>query len=89
MTDSGRPSISIEYCFECAYTLLAIRAAQELLIEYEDRIDNLKLVPGGDGAFEVSVDDKLVFSRLKLGRHPEEGELVTKVKEALTRSRAN
>jgi selenoprotein W-related protein len=85
MADSGRATIGIEYCFECAFTLRAVRASQELLVAYEDRVDHLKLIPGGDNAFEVTVNDQLVFSRLKLGRHPEEGELVRKVGEALGR----
>ena len=33
-------------------------------------------VPGERGAFEVIVDDVLVFSKLELDRFPEEGEIV-------------
>ena len=34
------------------------------------------LIESSGGAFEVTVDGVLVFSKLKLGRHPEEGEVV-------------
>ncbi len=30
----------------------------------------VEVVPGGRGAFEVSVDGRLVFSKLDLGRFP-------------------
>jgi selT/selW/selH-like putative selenoprotein len=36
----------------------------------------LKLVPATGGAFEVSVDGKLHFSKLALHRFPEEGEIL-------------
>jgi selenoprotein W-related protein len=83
MAESGGATISIEYCFECAYTLRALRAAEDLLLEYEPRIKQIALVPAGDGLFEVTVDGRLVFSRAKLGRHAEAGELVEKVGAAL------
>jgi selenoprotein W-related protein len=33
-------------------------------------------VPGDGGCFEVSVDGKLLFSKLALKRFPEEGEIL-------------
>jgi selenoprotein W-related protein len=38
------------------------------------------LIPGSGGAFEVTVDDKLVFSKLQTGRFPEPGEIVQQLK---------
>jgi selT/selW/selH-like putative selenoprotein len=35
----------------------------------------VKLIESSGGAFEVSVDGDLVFSKLRLGRHAHEGEL--------------
>ena len=34
-----------------------------------------KLVPGGNGVFDVIVDDKLVFSKYETGRFPAPGEV--------------
>ena len=34
------------------------------------------LIPSGGGVFEVSVDDRLVFSKKALGRHAQPGEIV-------------
>jgi len=38
------------------------------------------LVPARKGAFDVIVDGKLVFSKHKMGRFPQEGEVVSKLK---------
>jgi selT/selW/selH-like putative selenoprotein len=35
-----------------------------------------KLVKGSGGAFEVTVDGKLMYSKLQNGRFPESGEVV-------------
>jgi predicted Rdx family selenoprotein len=50
LTDTEGATISIEDCWECRYTLLAGRASQEILLEYEDRIARLTLIPGADGS---------------------------------------
>ncbi len=34
------------------------------------------LIAGANGVFEISVDNRLVFSKKKTGRFPEEGEIV-------------
>ena len=36
---------------------------------------DVELVKSGGGVFEVTVDDRLVFSKKSLGRFPEQGEL--------------
>ncbi len=40
-----------------------------------------KLVPGGNGIFDVIVDDEPVFSKFEAGRFPEPGEVVSKLKQ--------
>ena len=35
-----------------------------------------KLVASGGGAFEVSVDGDLIYSKLQTGRFPEDGEII-------------
>jgi selenoprotein W-related protein len=47
-----------------------------LLKEYEDRIDAITLIPSDGGAFEITVDGSLIYSKLETGRHPEEGEVI-------------
>ena len=48
----------------------------ELLNHYRKDLSELKLVPAGGGAFEVSVNGKLIFSKLSEGRFPEPKELI-------------
>jgi selT/selW/selH-like putative selenoprotein len=39
-----------------------------------------QLVAGGNGIFDVKVDEKLVFSKFETGRFPEPGEVLGKIK---------
>ena len=56
--------------------------ALELLTHYRKDISELKLVPSGGGAFEVSVNGKLIFSKLEEGRFPEPMELKQSIESA-------
>jgi selenoprotein W-related protein len=44
----------------------------KLLTEYKQRIKDLKLIPGGGGCFELSVNGELLYSKLKTGQFPDE-----------------
>lgn len=52
----------------------------DLTKEFEAGIQSISLVPSDGGKFEVSIDDELVYSKLKTGRHAEEGEVLELVK---------
>ena len=56
--------------------------ALELLTHYRKDISELKLVPSGGGAFEVSVNGKLIFSKLEEGRFSEPKELKESIEAA-------
>ena len=47
-------------------------ARDDLITEFGADVE---LVKSGGGVFEVTVDDRLVFSKKALGRFPEQGEL--------------
>ena len=47
-------------------------ARDDLIMEFGADVE---LVKSGGGVFEVTVDDRLVFSKKALGRFPEQGEL--------------
>ena len=47
-------------------------ARDDLITEFGADVE---LVKSGGGVFEVTVDDRLVFSKKALGRFPEPGEL--------------
>ena len=54
--------------------------------ELEDAFPDarVKLVEGSGGVFEVTVDGTLVFSKKKLGRHAEPGEVVELIRSGAT-----
>ena len=57
--------------------------AADLLKNFEPEIETLSLVPSDGGRFEVTVNDKLVYSKLQTGRHAEPGEVVGLVKKSM------
>ena len=57
--------------------------ANELLKAFEYDIRGLTLVPSDGGRFEVSVNDKLVYSKLQTHRHAEPGEVVGLVRKVI------
>jgi selenoprotein W-related protein len=50
--------------------------ANELLKQFEHMVDTLTLVPSDGGRLEVTVNGKLVFSKLELKRHAQPGEVI-------------
>ena len=49
---------------------------EELLKHFEHLIESVALVPSDGGKFEVSVNGKLVYSKLQTHRQAEAGEIV-------------
>jgi selenoprotein W-related protein len=58
-----------------------VRAAGDLLHDYQHVIDDLTLVTGSKGTFDVEVDGKLIYSKKLTGRHAEPGEVVRLFRE--------
>ena len=58
--------------------------ANELLKSFEPDIQGITLVPSDGGKFEVSVNDRLVYSKLETHRHAEPGEVVGLVGKTLS-----
>ena len=46
----------------------------ELLKIHEMQIEAFTLIPSDEGRFEVTIDDQLIYSKLKNNRHIEPGE---------------
>ncbi|MBT7075668.1 MAG: SelT/SelW/SelH family protein [Anaerolineae bacterium] len=55
----------------------------ELIKTYEYEIEKIILIPSDGGKFEVSVNDTLVYSKLKTNRHPEPGEVLKLVQKLI------
>jgi selenoprotein W-related protein len=53
----------------------------ELLKQYEHVVETITLVPSDGGKFEVSVNGRLVYSKLETHRHAEPGEVLGLVRK--------
>ena len=51
-------------------------AVSDLLSDYQHVIEEIRLVTGDNGAFEVVVDGNLVYSKHATGRHAEPCEVL-------------
>ena len=51
--------------------------------EFEPEIESLTLVPSEGGRFEVSVNSRLIYSKLNTHRHAEPGEVVSSIHKIL------
>lgn len=51
-------------------------ATNELLHDYQHIISSLTLVTGTAGAFEVTVDGEVLYSKKQTGRHARPGEVL-------------
>ena len=47
-----------------------------MLTNYQHVIADLRLVTGGQGVFDVTVDGELIYSKGQTGRHANEGEVL-------------
>lgn len=79
--------ITITYCTQCRWLLRSAWMAQELLTTFEQDISGLTLKPGTGGIFEVTANDRLVWSRKTEGRFPEITELKQRVRDLIAPDR--
>lgn len=57
--------------------------ATELLKHFEHAVQSITLIPSDGGRFEVSVDGKLLYSKLDTKRHAEPGEVLGLVRKVI------
>jgi len=60
-----------------------VSLANDLLNNIEAEIESITLIPSDGGRYEVTVNDKLVYSKLQTGRHANPGEVLGLVKELI------
>ena len=58
-------------------------ATKDLLSNYQHVIEDLRLVMGSKGVFDVRVDGDLIYSKKAEGRHAKPGEVLARFKERL------
>jgi selenoprotein W-related protein len=57
----------------------------KLLTTYKQKIKDFKLIPGGGGCFELTLDGDLVYSKLKTGKFPDESAILDMVGTRLSK----
>ena len=57
--------------------------ASQLLDQYKNRLEQVSLVPSMGGAFEVTVNGEMVYSKLETGRFPSEAAVITDIGKKL------
>ena len=65
--------ISIEYCSVWNYLPKASSLEEHLKAKYNGA--DIKLISSGGGVFEITLENKLIFSKKSLGRFPDDGEI--------------
>ncbi len=63
-------TLTIEYCSGCGYLGKAASLAELVLRTNAKTVGEVRLVPSGGGAFEVTVDGTLIYSKKETGHHP-------------------
>ena len=53
-----------------------MRAAHDLLHDYQHVIESLTLITSSQGVFDVEVDGELLYSKKATGRHANDGEVL-------------
>lgn len=53
-----------------------MRAANDILSQYQHVVDSLTLTPGSKGVFDVVVDGAVLYSKTETGRHANPGEVL-------------
>jgi predicted Rdx family selenoprotein len=53
-----------------------VSAASDLLSDYQHVIEDLRLVTGANGVFDVTVDGEMLYSKDETDRHAEPGEVL-------------
>jgi selenoprotein W-related protein len=80
---TGRPvKVRITYCAECGYEPQALELTKALMYEFGAQLSSIELIPWESGAFDVSVDGRLVHSMKRDGGFPERGVISGAVRAA-------
>jgi selenoprotein W-related protein len=57
--------------------------ASHILDQYKNRVAELSLTPSSGGAFEITVDGELIYSKLETGAFPSESAVLSDVGKKL------
>ena len=74
-------NVSIKYCSEWNYLPYASSVEKELNEAFSDI--RVQLIPGHGGVFEVTLDDRLIYTKSDTGRFPNAGEIAGIINKAI------
>ena len=74
--------VELRYCSKWNYEPQAVSLTAKLLAHFKMQIVEMKLIPSSGGCFELTANGKLLYSKLAVGKFPEE-ELMLKQVEVL------
>lgn len=57
--------------------------ASKILKQYKLKIESFELQPSGGGCFELTIDNELIYSKLKTGEFPDEEKMAGEVGKRL------
>jgi selenoprotein W-related protein len=60
-----------------------VSTVKDLLHDYQLVIDELDVVTGGKGVFDVEVDGEMLYSKHAEGRHAEPGEVLARFRDRI------
>ena len=84
-----KPTIRIEYCPKCGWLLRAAYMAQELLTTFTDYLNGVMMQPSETGgAYNIYLDDKILFSRKEQDRFPDIKELKQMIRDIVDPERS-
>ncbi|ARM83298.1 MULTISPECIES: SelT/SelW/SelH family protein [Marinobacter] len=81
-------SVRITYCTGCKWMLRSAWMAQELLSTFEEELNELTLIPGTGGIFEIHVNGKRIWSRKEQQGFPDIRELKQLVRNEVSPDRS-
>lgn len=79
----NKKHIQIVYCTQCKWLLRAAWMAQELLTTFENELEEVSLVPGRGGVFDIMSGDEIIWSRKEKKRFPNITELKQIVRDRI------
>jgi selenoprotein W-related protein len=60
-----------------------VSATKDLLSHYQHVIEDVQLITGDKGVFDVTVNGELIYSKKQEGRHAKPGEVLARFKQLL------
>ena len=81
--DKPKPRIAITYCRQCNWLLRSAWMAQELLSTFSEDLQEVALLPSTGGAFQIELDDELLWERKRDGGFPDVKTLKQLVRDRL------